>query len=194
MTVEETRSTGTPFDRVDPGEYGYNVKQVDRFLAKARHFYTSEDNDAQPVTSRDVRSVAFDPARGGYEAQAVDAALDRLEDVFSARERDELIAEEGEEAWLAHIGRISAVLRGRLHRPDGERFRRPKKKRARSYDIDDVDDLCHQLLGYFERDEEMSVDQVRRAVFGSAEGRDGYEETQVDAFMDRVVELMAAID
>ena len=25
-------------------------------------------------------------------------------------------------------------------------------------------------------------------------GKDGYEETQVDAFLDRVVELMAAID
>ncbi|GAB3245183.1 DivIVA domain-containing protein [Arthrobacter pigmenti] len=194
MTVDETRSTHAPFERVDPGEYGYNVKQVDRFLAKARHFYTSDDTDAQVITSRDVRSMAFDPAKGGYEAQAVDAALDRLEDVFAQRERDQLIADEGEEAWLMQIGRISSVLRARLHRPDGERFRKPKKKKARSYDIDDVDDLCHELLGYFEADEALSVDVVRRAVFRSAQGRDGYEETQVDAFMDRVVELMAAID
>lgn len=194
MTVDETRSTDAPFERVDRGEYGYNVKQVDRFLAKARNFYTSEDTDAQVITSRDVRSMAFDPAKGGYEAQAVDAALDRLEDVFAQRERDQLIAEEGEEAWLMQIGRMSSVLRARLHRPDGERFRRPKKNKARSYDTDDVDDLCHELLGYFESDEALSVDVVRRAVFHSAQGKDGYEETQVDAFMDRVVELMAAID
>nr|WP_026821214.1 DivIVA domain-containing protein [Arthrobacter castelli] len=190
--MEETRSTATPFERVAPGEYGYKVKQVDRFLASARHFY--EDSEARPVTSRDVRAVAFDPARGGYEAQAVDAALDRLEDAFAQRERDQLIDEEGEEAWLAQIGSVSAVLRQRLHRPDGERFRRPKKRGARSYDVGDVDELCGQLLGYFEEDEALSVDVVRRAVFRSADGRDGYEETQVDAFMDRVVELMAAID
>lgn len=194
MTVDETRSAHAPFERVERGEYGYNVKQVDQFLAKARQYYTSNGADASTITSRDVRAMAFDPARGGYEAQAVDAALDRLEDVFAQRERDQLIAEAGEEAWLMQIGRISAVLRARLHREDGERFRRPKKKKARSYNIQDVDAVCHDLLGYFEADKPLSVDVVRRAVFRSAEGRNGYEETQVDAFMDRVVELMAAID
>lgn len=194
MTVDETRSANAPFERVERGEYGYNVKQVDKFLAKARHYYTSNDADAPTVTSRDVRAMAFDPARGGYEAQAVDAALDRLEDVFAQRERDQLIAEQGEDAWLAQIGKISAALRSRLHRPDGERFRRPRKKNARSYHVDDVDALCHELLGYFEADKPLSVDAVRRAVFRSSQGRSGYEETQVDAFMDRVVELMAAID
>lgn len=194
MTVDETRSAHAPFERVDRGEYGYNVKQVDQFLSRARQYYTSNGTDAAPISSRDVRAMAFDPARGGYEAQSVDAALDRLEDVFAQRERDELIAQEGEEAWLMQIGRISAVLRARLHREDGERFRRPKKKKTRSYNVQDVDAVCHDLLGYFEADQPLSVDVVRRAVFRSAEGRNGYEETQVDAFMDRVVELMAAID
>ncbi|GAB3521904.1 DivIVA domain-containing protein [Arthrobacter monumenti] len=194
MTVDETRNAHAPFERVDRSEYGYNVKQVDQFLAKARQYYTSNDPDSQTITSRDVRAMAFDPARGGYEAEAVDAALDRLEDVFAQRERDQLIGDEGEEAWLMQIGRISAVLRARLHREDGDRFRRPKKRKTRSYNIEDVDDLCHDLLGYFEADQPLSVDVVRRAVFRSADGRDGYEEAQVDAFMDKVVELMAAID
>lgn len=194
MTVDETRNAHAPFERVDRNEYGYNVKQVDQFLAKARQYYTSNDPDAQTITSRDVRAAAFDPARGGYEAEAVDAALDRLEDVFAQRERDQLIGDEGEEAWLMQIGRISAVLRARLHRDDGDRFRLPKKRKSRSYNIDDVDDLCRDLLGYFEADQPLSVDVVRRAVFRSEEGRNGYEEAQVDAFMDKVVELMAAID
>jgi DivIVA domain-containing protein len=38
------------------------------------------------------------------------------------------------------------------------------------------------------------VDNVRRAVFRPAVGPDGYEESQVDAFLERAVELMAAID
>ena len=49
-------------------------------------------------------------------------------------------------------------------------------------------------MAYLEQDKPLSVDSVRRAVFRPAVGRDGYEEAQVDAFLDRVVELMAAID
>jgi DivIVA domain-containing protein len=192
--MEDVRRGSAPFERVGRNEYGYNTRQVDQFLTTAREYYDSSHPDAEPITSHQVRAMAFDPAKGGYDAQAVDAALDRLEDVFAQRERDKLIADKGEEAWLIQIGRISAVLRGRLHRPAGERFRRPSKKKARSYNIDEVDALCDELLAYFENNRPLSVDVVRRAVFSEATGQDGYEETQVDAFLDRVVELMASID
>lgn len=175
-------------------QYGYNAKQVDQFLQRARVSFESPSSAGRPVKSDDVRAVTFDPVRGGYAAAGVDAALDRLEDALALRERDELIAERGEEAWLREIGRLAGVLRGRLHRPDGQRFRRPSKAKARSYNIQDVDDLCHELVGYLDEDRALSVDNVRRAVFRPAVGRDGYEESQVDAFLDRVVQLMAAID
>ena len=68
------------------------------------------------------------------------------------------------------------------------------KPKARSYNTTDVDDLCHELIGYLEEDQPLSVDNVRRAVFRPAVGREGYEESQVDAFLERAVELMAAID
>ena len=42
----------------------------------------------RPDHQPDVRAVSFDPAKGGYDAAAVDAALDRLEDVFARRERE----------------------------------------------------------------------------------------------------------
>ena len=86
------------------------------------------------------------------------------------------------------------VLRARLHREPGERFRRPSKKNVPSYNVADVDALCDRLIQYFEEDVPLSVDEVRRAVFGRAEGAEGYEENQVDAFLDRTIELMAAID
>ena len=192
--MDGARNGSSPFARVGRREYGYKAKQVDKFLTRARTFYNSDGTDGEAVTSAHVRTMAFDPARGGYEPRAVDAALDRLEDVFAQRERDTLIGSNGEQAWLMQIGRISAVLRGRLHRPPGERFRRPSRQNAASYSIEDVDALCKELLGYFENDMPLSVDVVRRAVFREAVGQDGYEETQVDAFLDRVVELMAAID
>jgi DivIVA domain-containing protein len=188
------RQIPASFERVQRSEYGYNAKQVDEFLQRARVSLETPHAATDPVNSADVRAVSFDPVKGGYSAAVVDAALDRLEDAFARRERDELIAAQGEEAWLREIGSLSGILRGRLHRPDGDRFRRPTKKKARSYNTADVDRLCHELVAYLEQDKPLSVDSVRRAVFRPAVGQDGYEESQVDAFLDRVVELMAAID
>ncbi|MCU1633148.1 MAG: hypothetical protein JWM61_1800 [Micrococcaceae bacterium] len=192
--MDEARPGSSPFARVGRREFGYNTRQVDRFLTKARGYYNAEDLDSEAISSNEVRAMAFDPAKGGYEPQAVDAALDRLEDVFAQRERDLLISTKGEDAWLRQIGRTAAVLRRRLHRPAGERFRRPAKEKSSSYAIEDVDRLCDELLQYLEDDVPMSVDVVRRAVFREARGADGYEENQVDVFLDRVVELMAGID
>ena len=194
VRVDSKRQIPASFERVARTDYGYNAKQVDQFLQRARVSLETPAEAVHPIGSADVRSVSFDPVKGGYSATAVDAALDRLEDAFARRERDELIAQHGEEAWLRQIGQLSGTLRGRLHRPDGERFRRPVKKKARSYNTRDVDRLCKDLIGYLEEDKPLSVDNVRRAVFRQAVGKDGYEETQVDAFLDRVVELMAAID
>ncbi|HYH77244.1 MAG TPA: DivIVA domain-containing protein [Arthrobacter sp.] len=194
MAVDIQRHIPATFERVPRNEYGYNAKQVDQFLQRARVSLETPQAATHPITSADVRGVSFDPVKGGYSAAVVDAALDRLEDAFARRERDELIAASGEDAWLREIGNLSGILRGRLHRPDGERFRRPSKGKARSYNTVDVDRLCRDLLGYLEEDKPLSVDNVRRAVFRPAVGKDGYEENQVDAFLDRVVELMAAID
>ena len=184
MTVEETPRSNTKFKLVSPKEVGYNVKQVDLFLERARAYFLNTETSGSGITSHDVRTAA----------QAVDAAMDRIEDEFVLREKELLIAAEGEKAWMMNIGKTAAVLRARLHRPDTERFRRPSKRNAPSYNVEDVDVLCRELLVYIEENGELSVDVVRRAVFATEKGVDGYEESQVDAFLDRVVELMAAID
>jgi DivIVA domain-containing protein len=194
VALDIHRQFPASFERAQRSDYGYNAKQVDQFLQRARVSLENPEAAKDPVNSADVRAVSFDPVKGGYTAAVVDAALDRLEDALARRERDELIAARGEDAWLREIGNLSGILRGRLHRPDGERFRRPTRKKARSYNAADVDLLCHELVAYLEHDKPLSVDKVRRAVFRPAVGSDGYEEAQVDAFLDRVVELMAAID
>lgn len=194
MTVEDKTKSNSKFKLVGPKEIGYSVKQVDVFLDRARAYFLNPDTGSSAITSHDVRTASFDPARGGYRAQAVDAAMDRIEDEFVIREKELLISVEGEQAWMIKIGKTAALLRARLHRPEGERFRRPSKKSVQSYSIADVDLLCTELLTYIEDNGELSVDVVRRSVFGSAKGAAGYEESQVDAFLDRVVELMASID
>ncbi|WP_138443738.1 DivIVA domain-containing protein [Sinomonas susongensis] len=180
------------FKRVARGELGYSPKQVEKFMEAARS-YLRGSRSAEPVTSHQVRTVAFDAVRGGYDAAQVDAALDRLEDALARRERDELIDSEGEDAWLHEVGYLAGILRNRLLRPDGERFRRPSKNASPSYNVRDVDDLCHRLLDYLEHDAAMNADDVRTAVFRTVTGQEGYEETQVDAFLDRCVELIAKI-
>lgn len=188
--TEDSAAAG--FDRVGRSDLGYSPKQVEKFLTAARDYI--EDPSAPRVTSHEVRTVSFDAVRAGYDANEVDAALDRLEDAFARRERDDLIQQSGEEAWLREIGQLANVLRGRLARADGERFRRPTSHKAPSYHVQDVDGLCVRLLDYLEQGSAMSADEVRTAVFRTVTGQEGYEETQVDAFLDRVVELMAAID
>ncbi len=182
------------FPRVADDEFGYEPAQVERFLQRARATYETALPDDEVVTSAVVRRTTFDPARGGYEPREVDAALDRLEDVFAARERNAIIESEGHDRWIEGIAQVSGVLRARLHRAPGERFRRPARSGVSSYAIADVDALCDRLLEYFEQDVPLSVDDVRRATFGRATGEEGYEENQVDAFLDRTIELMASID
>ncbi|MGG5172115.1 DivIVA domain-containing protein [Pseudarthrobacter sp. J1738] len=194
MTAKPKGKIPATFELVDRKDYGYNTKQVDAFMANARNFFEAPELATKPVNSGDVRAVAFDPIKGGYNAVQVDDALDVLEDALARKERDELVAAEGEEAWLQRIGKMSATLRGRLHRPASERFRSPSKNNVRGYRKADVDALCEDLIGYLEKDKPLSVDNVRRAVFRSAQGTESYEEAQVDAFLDRAVELMAAID
>ncbi|MDO5754322.1 DivIVA domain-containing protein [Arthrobacter sp.] len=194
VTAEKTARSNSKFTLVGPKDVGYNVKQVDVFLERARAYFLNTDTLGTAITSRDVRTAAFDPARGGYSPQAVDAAMDRVEDEFVLREKELLIAAKGEKAWMMMIGKSATVLRARLHRPDGDRFRRPTRRNAASYNINDVDVLCRELLTYIEDNGELSVDVVRRAVFAREKGADGYEESQVDAFLDSVVELMATND
>ena len=78
VTVDIQRQIPASFDRVQRNQYGYNAKQVDQFMQRARVSFESPSSAARPVKSGDVRSVSFDPVKGGYSAADVDAALDRL--------------------------------------------------------------------------------------------------------------------
>jgi len=111
--VDIQRQIPASFDRVQRNQYGYNARQVDEFLQRARVSFEAPSSAGRSIHSADVRAVSFDPVKGGYAAAGVDAALDRLEDALARRERDELVAERGEEAWLREIGRLAGVLRGR---------------------------------------------------------------------------------
>ena len=168
------------------------MEQVEDFFTRARVAYEAGGLRGG-VTSRDVRKVGFDLVRRGYDVQQVDAALDRLEDAFSRREHEIVRGRLGADRALDELTAKAATLRGRLARPDGERFDAGEGS-APAYDTDDVDDLCARLLAWFEEGEELTVQDVRTAVFRTRRGRRGYAEHQVDAFFDRAVEVLSGVE
>lgn len=180
----------TNFVRANRLANGYDMTEVDEFFDFARRDY-EETNPTMGTI--DVRRVTFALTRGGYDPGDVDAALDRLEDALAAREREHRIAAVGETRFMEELTGSAKALQSRLSRPSGERFRRAAQGDL-SYDVDQVDELCDTLRDYFAGGPAMSPDEVRRAAFSPRRGAEGYREGDVDAFLDRVVSIMAVVD
>ena len=241
----------TIFPRVGKKTLGYNVGQVEAFLAAARRAYDQPDDDmdtdlgadtgtvesvdeiaagaepdAHPVevgpadeaagadgtdaihaivaekaeteanrtgltlTAEGIRHTAFAMHKGGYSPEHVDAALERLEDAFAARERYQATHAGGEQAWMAEAERTADALVARLSRAPGHRFTRASLL-AVGYKRVDVDRLANKLVKYFQDGRELTVDEVRTAVFRPERG--GYREAQVDLVLDSVVAVMLAV-
>jgi DivIVA domain-containing protein len=167
---------------------GYDVEQVEAFLTRARAAY--EDVSRAPtMTSWHVRTVGFDLVRGGYDVDAVDAALDRIEDAFARREKQRGEERNGTVAWSNQLRSQEQSLRAQLTRPDGQRFPRGTGMEL-TYDVQAVDELCRRVEDGFSDGRPMPPDAVRLAVFRSRRGSRGYREGSVDAFLDRIVELL----
>ncbi|PRI11930.1 DivIVA domain-containing protein [Leucobacter massiliensis] len=175
------------FPLVSGSQRGYHPEPVDAFLARARAAYEGAET-GEPMSSAEVRRTAFPVKRGGYSTRHVDAAMDRLEEVFFERERRARLRAEGEDAWWAETRELLSEVRGRLQRTRGRRFRR-RGIFATGYRRSQVDAFLDRISEMFERRElGLSPAEVRDVVFHS-EWR-GYDEDQVDALLDAVVELI----
>lgn len=169
-------------------EFGYKPDQVDDFLERARGSYDGSLSGEEAVTADEIRGAAFGVRRRGYSTRYVDAALDRLEDVFFERERRANVRALGEEAWWEDTRQLLSEVRGRLRRPKGKRFRR-RGIFATGYRTSQVDALL-DVVGQAMEHREFSHTpaQIREVVFHSQ--LRGYDERQVDALLDAMVELM----
>lgn len=177
----------TTFPRARTSRPGYNVDQVEDFLEEARRAYAG---DGGVLTAATIRTMAFGMQKGGYSTTHVDAALERLEDAFAARERERVVSQQGDAAWFANARSAAQEILNRLARPDGEKFNRVGPL-SQGYDIRDVDAFAERLTGYFQHGRPMTVDQVRTIVFRPA--RRGYSEAQVDLLLDAVIDVMLAV-
>ncbi|MGJ7441460.1 DivIVA domain-containing protein [Aquipuribacter sp. MA13-6] len=167
------------FHRTGRLRKGYDRRQVEDFLDRAKQVW---DAGGPPggITSWHVRTVGFDMRRNGYRVPAVDSALDRIEDAFVSRE---------ERAGPASWREAEDAVLARLDRVDGARFPRGRFL-GLGYRIRDVDDLCRRVREHLVLGRPLSVDEVRTSVFRAGRGSRGYREAPVDAYLDRVVDVM----
>jgi DivIVA domain-containing protein len=187
--VGQNDPVSTTFPRTSKKTLGYNLKQVEEFLESTRQAYDDAGAPGQ-LTAADIRHTAFAMHKGGYSPEHVDAALERLEDAFAARERDRSTSTLGEQAWLDQARSTAQVLINRLGRPAGHRFARTSFL-STGYNRADVDRFSDKLVKYFQDGHPVTVDDVRTVVFRPQ--RAGYREAQVDLVLDSVVDVMLAV-
>ena len=180
----------TTFPRSRKSRQGYDIDQVEDFLEEARRAYTADQGQLSVLDSTSIRTMAFKMQKGGYSTQHVDAALERLEDAFAARERERAFAQVGDAAWYAKARTEAQTILDRLAREPGHRFSRVGPLTT-GYNPKDVDAFADRLVAYFQHGKPMSVDQVRTIVFRSV--KRGYNETQVDLLLDAVIDVMLAV-
>jgi DivIVA domain-containing protein len=179
---------------------GYDREQVEAFFDRARAAYEVSGSGSgdggqaagATLTADDVRATAFDLVRQGYATAAVDAALDRLEAALVQRRREDFIAANGQRAWMDRTAELATTLYPRLVRPTGERFAAPE--RGRGYAADAVDEILDRLVEYFDDGGDLTAAELRDVTFPPAPARRAYAEGPVDAFIDRAVEVLLAVE
>jgi len=177
------------FPKAPRGKKGYDPMQVEDFLDDAKRAYSAPEGTPAVLTAKQIRSMAFALKAGGYSTEHVDAALERLEDAFAQRERHAATAS-APDAFAASTRALAQELLDRAAREPRQRFHRVSAL-TRSYSKRDVDEFCDRIAGYLQGRLAMTPDEVRQVAFRVVRG--GYQERQVDAYLDGVVEVMLAV-
>ncbi|WP_405375849.1 MULTISPECIES: DivIVA domain-containing protein [unclassified Microbacterium] len=182
-----TDPTRPAFPLVSGRRRGYQPEQVDAFLAGARAAF---EEQSDTVSAADIRAAGFPMVRAGYAVGPVDAALARIEDAFAQRERADALSRKGARAWVGRSRTLAQEILDRLSRPKRRKFTRVSPLRF-GYRIDEVDIVAARIARYLEDGDGLSIEQVRTVAFRMQLG--GYDEAQVDAVLDAVVDVMLAV-
>jgi DivIVA domain-containing protein len=162
--------------KVPKGKYGYSISEVDLLLARARDQYANPT--AKLLDWRELTDQSFGLEKGGYVAGAVDAAIDKLQDTFAEREL---------KFSIVNLADAKILLEGRCQRPKGKKFD-TNSVLARGYSRKQVDALLELVQEHLAGEDEVSIDELRELRFKVQRG--GYIESQVDAYVDRLVEFV----
>ena len=181
-------AVSTTFTRVKKSQRGYDIDEVEDFLEEVKRAY--QQDASATVDAEAIRTVGFGLVKGGYKVEEVDQALDRLEDEFAKRAKEQLLARGGKDALFSGVRGAAKELLARLKRKKGQKFRRAGWLRQ-GYDRKQVDAFAERLVDYFESREQLTIAEVRAVAFTPKSN--GYSEAQVDGVLDSVVEIMLAV-
>ncbi|WEV58566.1 DivIVA domain-containing protein [Bifidobacterium sp. ESL0728] len=200
----ENNQSSTGIEYAGKRKWGYDVDQVDDFLQRAHEMYDRNDGE---LTQQDIQSAAFTFTKGGYVIAEVDAALARLEHAVVDKETARQIAGNGNVAWQARTQQLYSMISAHAKRSHKDRFIRGEKKRP-SYDVKQVDRLIDQIITKSADDlgvRSMSSDEakdladlnsstVANVIFTQRKGSRGYDERQVDYYLDACVQLLSRVE
>ncbi|OZG60506.1 dihydrouridine synthase [Bifidobacterium lemurum] len=185
-------------------KWGYDPGQVDAFLERAHALY---DSEGARLTQRDIQNVSFDLVKNGYVIAQVDAALARLERAVVDKQTTWEISQHGRIAWKADTENLYRQIINHVDRAAGERFK-PGEPKSPSYDKKQVDRLADQIVdkaaaalgidGVSEDDvrslADLNATSVSNVIFTQRTGKRGYDERQVDHFLNSCVQLLSRIE
>ncbi len=200
----DTARNASGMERVGKRKLGYNVAQVDAFLERAHTLYES---DEARLTQQDIQEVSFDLERNGYVIGQVDAALSRLERAVVDKCTEQEISECGRVAWKARAEELYRKLLKHAQRDYRERFdngasRRPSYARKQvDIMVDQALDKIALMLGHeleWETDEntlnDINSTYVSNVIFTQKTGKHGYDERQVDYYLNACVRLLSSLE
>ena len=190
--------------RAGKRKLGYDTTQVDAFLERAHTLYDSEGIN---LTQQDIQSVSFELAKDGYVISQVDAALHRLEQAVVDKQTAWEIGQQGRVAWKAQTEKLYQKVASHVERAPRERFK-PGAPKQPSYDKKQVDRIADQVVdkaaaalgvdGVTQNDvkglADLNANAVNNVIFTQRKGRKGYDERQVDYFLNVCVQLLSRIE
>ena len=205
MTGEE-QARGNRLPLADRNKWGYDIDQVDEFLDRAHQLYDA----AQPqLNQEDIQNVLFTLVRGGYDIEAVDRALLRIEQAAVDKQTSYEISSEGRVAWRTKTVQLAQTLMPRANADNGYRFadghgKEPSydRKQVDSFVVNAVTRICDELgIEYpqavsssnFDSDEDFTPRYVSTILFTQRKGDRGYDEGQVDMYVNRISQVVSRI-
>ncbi len=200
----DTARNSSGIERVGKRKKGYSVEQVNDFLERAHSLYESSDIS---LTQKDIQDVSFDLEDEGYAIPQVDAALSRLERAVVDKTTQYEISNRGKVVWKAQADEEYRVLLSHSQRDYKMRFDSAQSRKP-SYDKKQVDDVVNKsldkiaiLLGYnpvwgsslsdLDTIDAMFVSNV---LFTQRSGKHGYDERQVDYYLNACVRLLSRLE
>lgn len=199
-----TTRNSSGIERVGKRKKGYSVEQVNDFLERAHSLYESSDIS---LTQKDIQDVSFDLEDEGYAIPQVDAALSRLERAVVDKTTQYEISNRGKVVWKAQADEEYRVLLSHSQRDYKMRFDSAQSRKP-SYDKKQVDNVVNKsldkiavLLGYnpvwgsslsdLDKIDAMFVSNV---LFTQRSGKRGYDERQVDYYLNACVRLLSRLE